>query len=112
MLTPVFVERVTAGLVGIYLLKQTSRQFRHKKHGVLGQADEEEAEAEPALEDSLCQRIAAAPDGMTVGEITAAFPDASRTTLYRLFDKLVKAHRLTRTGKPRTPDVRYRVVDK
>jgi hypothetical protein len=27
--------------------------------------------------------------------------------LYRVFDKLVKARRITRTGKPRTPDVRY-----
>jgi hypothetical protein len=27
-------------------------------------------------------------------------------------DKLVTAHRIARTGKPRTPDVRYRVTPK
>jgi hypothetical protein len=47
---------------------------------------------------------------MAVSEISAAFPDANPPTLYRAFDKLVKAKRLTRTGKPRTPDVRYHAV--
>lgn len=104
---PDFVERIALGLVGIFILKQTSRQFRHKKHGVVEDEADESADGEPAFEESVYRRVAAAPEGMLVGEIIGAFPDVSRPTLYRAFDKLVKARRLTRTGKPRTPEVRY-----
>ena len=55
------------------------------------------------------QRIQRAPQGMAIGELFAAFPEDSKPRLYRALDKLLKAGRLTRTGRPRTPEVRYSV---
>jgi len=45
-------------------------------------------------------------------EILAAMPDTNKPRLYRAFDQLTKAKRLTRTDKPRTVDVRYRAIAK
>ncbi len=101
---------IAGGLVGIFFLKVASRQWRHKKHGVIG--DDNTATGSvgtPTFDDLVYRKISAASDGMAVNEIFSAFPDASPPTLYRAFDRLVKANRLTRTGKPRTPEVRYRI---
>src|SRR5262249_5284654 len=86
-----------------------SRHLRHKQHGVI--ADDGSAVLPvQRFEDTVYQKVASVPDGMAVGEITAAFPGTSTATLYRAFDKLVKTNRLVRTGKPRTPEVRYCAV--
>jgi len=109
------LQKIAFGIVGIFFLKAASRRWRHKKHGVLNPVTGEvksgnEAAPENDFADTLYARIAAAPDGMTIGELFAAFPDVTKPRLYRTFDKLVAAHRLSRTGKPRTPDVRYRAL--
>ena len=62
--------------------------------------------------ETLYKRIAASPSGMSVAEILVAFPDTNKPRMYRAFDQLMKTKRLTRTGKPRTVEVRYRAVDK
>ena len=100
---PVFVEKIPMGLIGIYLLKQASRQMRHRRHGVI----EDQEPVQMDLETEVHTRIAAQPEGMKIGEIVAAFSKVSRPTLYRVLNNLTETHRLTRTGKPRTPDVRY-----
>ena len=111
------LQKITLGLVGIFFLKAASRRWRHKKIGMidpvtgeLKSGDSAEDAPETDFQDVLYQRIASAPDGLMIGEIFAAFPEVSKPRLYRAFDKLVKAHRLTRTGKPRTPEVRYRTA--
>lgn len=112
------LKKITIGLVGIFFLKAASRKFRHQRHGVIdpatGELDDGQSSGqgdsaqESDFAEVVYQRIAAAPQGMSVAEILVAFPDANKPRLYRAFDKLVKARRLTRTGKPRTPEVRYR----
>ena len=44
---------------------------------------------------------------MSVAEILVAMPDTNKPRLYRTFEQLMKAKRITRTGKPRTAEVRY-----
>ena len=112
------LEKITVGLVGIFFLKAASRHLRHKKHGVINPvtglvADDEEPSADQADADFvevLCQRIATSNKGASVANMTTAFPDKSRGAIYRALDQLMKAKRVTRTGKPRTPDVRYRAA--
>ena len=79
------------------------RQMRHRRHGVI----EDQEPVQMDLETEVHTRIAAQPEGMKIGEIVAAFSKVSRPTLYRVLNNLTETHRLTRTGKPRTPDVRY-----
>ena len=101
------VMTITSGLVAIFFLKVASRQARHKKHGVIDDDDKDGLPSQPTFDDLVYKKVAASANGLAVNEIIAAFPDTSPPTLYRAFDRLVKANRLTRTGKPRTPDVRY-----
>jgi hypothetical protein len=117
-------KKITIGLVGIFFVKAASRKLRHKEHGVIdlvtGALKEDDDSDHDGVPDSqendfteaLYHRIAAAPNGMSVAEILAARPDTNKPRLYRAFDQLMKAKRLTRTGKPRTPDVRYRSLVK
>jgi hypothetical protein len=110
------LQKITIGLVGIFFLKAASRRWRHKQHGVIDPVtglvddnkEESSEEADADFVDVLCQRIATSPNGASIADMTTAFPDTSRPTLFRALDKLVKAKRVTRTGKPRTPEVRYR----
>jgi hypothetical protein len=122
---PAPLEKITIGLVGIFFLKAASRKLRHKQHGVIdpvtGAIKEEDEDSDnDGIQDSqesdftevLYKRIADSPNGMSVVEILSAFPNINKPRLYRAFDQLIKANRLTRTGKPRTADVRYRAVNK
>ncbi len=111
------LQKITIGLVGIFFLKAASRKWRHKKHGIIdpitgeikdGSSDQEDGAQEIDFVEVVYKRIASAPDGLLIGELFAAFQEVSKPRLYRALDKLVTAHRLTRTGKPRTPEVRYR----
>jgi hypothetical protein len=114
---PAPLEKITMGLVGIFFLKAASRRIRHKKHGVidpatgqLKQDPDDDAPGQSDLSDAVYKHIASRPDGMSVVDIQSAFPEVSRPRLYRAFDELMQAKRLTRTGKPRTPEVRYQVM--
>ncbi len=60
--------------------------------------------------EQLRRRVQAAPDGMSVPEILTAFPEVNKPRLYRAITELMNEKRLTRTGKPRTPDVRYKAL--
>lgn len=110
------LEKNTIGLVGIFFIKAASRRWRHKKHGVIDPAtglvdDDKEDSSEDAdadFIDVLCQRIATSPYGASITDMTTAFPDTSRPTIFRALDKLVKAKRITRIGKSRTSEVRYK----
>ncbi len=112
---PTPLQRTVGGLIGIFFVKAASRHLRHKKHGIF-QVESDNVVIEPSASsapeedfaETLYQRIAAAPQGLAIGELFAAFSDDSKPRLYRALDKLVKSNRLTRTGKPRTPDVRYK----
>ena len=113
------LQKIAFGLVGIFFLKAASRRWRHKKNGVIDPVTGEVKAGAPDsgppetdFQEVLFQRIASAPEGMMIGEIFAAFSDVSKPRLYRAFEKLVNARRLTRTGKPRTPEVRYRATAK
>jgi hypothetical protein len=112
------LQKTVLGLIGIFFLKAASRKLRHKKHGVIdpttGEVNENtdgdglpDAE-EPKLSETLLAKIKSGSDGMTIGEIFAAYPEVTKPRLYRALDKLLKAESVVRTGKPRTPDVRYR----
>jgi len=85
--------------------------FRDGEGG--GDAQAEAADSQDSdFAETLYQRISSSSDGMSAAEMTAAFPDVSRPSLYRALDKLVKSKRLSRTGKPRTAEVRYRATEK
>ncbi len=116
---PAPLQKITVGLVGIFFLKAASRRFRHKKHGVIdpvtGQLkkdSDDDTPDQPELSEVVYEHIATKTDGMSVTEIQAAFPDVSKPRLYRAFEELMQTKRLTRTGKPRTPDVRYSAIQK
>lgn len=116
------LPKIMMGLVGIFFLKAASRRIRHQKRGVIDPAtgtiktdDDVDGDGRPDSEfeqfaETVYQRIAAYPNGMTVAEILAALPGTNKPRLYRAFDYLMKARRLIRTGKPRTPDVRYKAT--
>jgi hypothetical protein len=114
------LHKIVFGLVGIFFLKAASRRWRHTKHGVMDPATGEAGAGSIAqdgardadLAEALYQKITSAPEGVSVADMTAAFPDVTRPRLYRAFNELVKTRRVTRTGKPRTPEVRYRIVGK
>src|SRR5258706_8065614 len=108
------LPKITIGLVGIFFLKAASRRFRHKKHGVIDPVtgrlkpdSDDDTPDQTDFSEALFQRVASNPDGMSVTDIQAAFPEISKPRLYRTFDDLMAAKRLKRTGRPRTPDVRY-----
>lgn len=112
------LNKIVIGLVGIFFLKAASRRLRHERHGVIDSstgdvkgwnAGETDAQ-DSGFSDEVYRHVAAASDGASMAELTVAFPDSSRPRLYRALDRLMQAKRLTRTGKPRTPDVRYRAV--
>ena len=116
---PEALKKIAIGLVGIFFLKAASRKFRHKEHGVIDPVtgmvkkdDDSDNDGIPdsqenAFTEALYKQIAVSPDGMTTAEILAALPDTNKPRLYRAFDQLMKAKRIIRTGRPRTPDVRY-----
>ena len=109
------LKKITVGLVAIFFLKAASRRFRHKRNGVFDSVTGEvtgvttSGEGQGSdISDAIYKRIAVVKDGMSAADIVVAFPEISKPGLYRELDKLIKANRLTRTGKPRTPDVRYK----
>ena len=112
------LQKITVGLVGIFFLKAASRRLRHKKHGVIdlstGEVKDDSNDQAMAPEtdfvEVLYKRIESPHDGLLIGEIFAAFPEVSKPRLYRALDKLVTTKRISRTGKPRTPEVRYKVA--
>jgi len=108
------LKKITIGLVGIFFLKAASRKLRHNKHGVIdidGDSGEGSASGQTAAQDSdftevVYQKITASPNGLSVTE-GLSIPDASKSRLYRVIEKLLKAHRITRKGTAHRPDVRY-----
>src|SRR5262249_44394184 len=109
------LKKITIGLIGIFFFKAASRRFRHQKNGVIDPVTGEVkggAPSEHDLTEALYVKIAEQPNGMTPAEITAAFPDKSKPSLYREVHKLIKGNRMIRVGRPRTADVRYNAVSK
>ena len=78
--------------------------------GELKRDPDDDTPEQPELADAVCKHIASKPEGMSALEIQAAFPQVSKPRLYRAFDELLQTKRILRTGKPRTPEVRYKAV--
>ena len=85
------LPKIAMGLVGVFFIKFASRRLRHKEHGVINPVTGEvSGGAQDDFANVVYQRIRAAPQGMAIGELFAAFSQDSKPRLYRSLDKLVK----------------------